>query len=324
MTHAAVGEYAASRGSSGRERVAMSGTVLVGEACCLAAALCWAVAVQLFRRPITEYGANAVNLAKCVIAAALLVASTLVMGQLPALLSASSRALVLVAISGLIGMTLGDTALFASVDRLGVHRALLMQCLAPLFTAAIAVGLYHERLGPFQLLGGVVILGGVLLVILGRPADEAGSSPERLDAAGLVYGVVAAFGQGTGVVLAKAGMEEIPFLAASALRLTTAAMGLLVVMPAVGRGAAIGRVLGSGRALKRLLGPTVLGTYVAILLMMAGVAYAPASIAAVLLAMPPVFSLFIESRVIGRRITARGLLGTMLAVAGVALLATLG
>jgi drug/metabolite transporter (DMT)-like permease len=54
--------------------------------------------------------------------------------------------------------------------------------------------------------------------------------------------------------------------------------------------------------------------------MMAGVALAPAPVAAVLLGTSPVFSLFLEAVVEKRPVTARGLLGTLLAVAGVGVL----
>jgi drug/metabolite transporter (DMT)-like permease len=54
--------------------------------------------------------------------------------------------------------------------------------------------------------------------------------------------------------------------------------------------------------------------------MMAGVAFAPASVAAVLLATSPIFSLFVERLAGGPPITVRAFLGTMVAVSGVSLL----
>jgi len=296
---------------------------LIGEASCVGAALCWAVAVILFRPGIARYGAPAVNLAKCTIATVLLGLTTLALGQVTDLRAAPAAAVAWIAVSGLVGMTIGDTALFASVNRLGVHRALLLQTLAPLCTAALARLAYGEHLVPAQALGGVVVLGGVALVILQqRPARERGGPAALLP--GVLLGVLGAVGQGSGVVLAKIGMAELPFLAASFVRLATATVGLLAVLAASGRSADIARVLGTGLAYRALLVPSVLGTYVAILLMMAGIAFAPASVAAVLLSLPPVFSLFIEARVSGTPITLRGLVGTALAVGGVALIVSAG
>jgi drug/metabolite transporter (DMT)-like permease len=70
----------------------------------------------------------------------------------------------------------------------------------------------------------------------------------------------------------------------------------------------------------RVLPATLFGTYLAMLLMMAGIALAPATVAAVLLATTPVFSLLLESWVERRLPTATGILGTLLAIAGVAIL----
>ena len=87
----------------------------------------------------------------------------------------------------------------------------------------------------------------------------------------------------------------------------------------------LGRVIvaWSDRAtLPRLVTASFFGTYLAMLLVMAGVAWAPASVAAVLLATPPIFGLAVQSVVERRWPSVRGLAGTVIAVAGVALLVT--
>ncbi len=66
------------------------------------------------------------------------------------------------------------------------------------------------------------------------------------------------------------------------------------------------------------------GTYLALLLMMVGVALAPATVAAVLLATSPIFSLVIEAVADRKRPTALAVLGTILAVVGVAVLVGAG
>lgn len=290
----------------------------LGEFACLGAALCWALAIAWFRRPIGDYGPWAVNLGKSCIAALLLGSTTLVLGQGGRLLAAPPWDLLLIALSGVIGLALGDTALFAAVHRLGGHRALLLQTLAPVFAAVLAYGWHGERLSGQRLAGAVVILLGVLLVV--APGRRAGSRP--VEATGVALGVLAAFGQGSGLVLAKAGMAEVPPLPASALRLAAAASALLLALSLSRRRRDIRQVLGSARALRRIAGPALLGTYLGIFLMMTGLALAPTSVAAVLLATSPVFSLFVDHWLAASPITGRGLAGTALAVLGVWILST--
>jgi len=79
-------------------------------------------------------------------------------------------------------------------------------------------------------------------------------------------------------------------------------------------------VLTDTEPMKRMVPAALLGTYLALMLMMFGVALAPATIAAVLLATSPIFSLVIEAVVDRKRPTALAVVGTIVAVVGVAIL----
>jgi len=306
-------------------------TALAGQAACLSAAFLWALSVGMFREPIARFGARSINLVKCLLAAVLQGLTVWAVGQGGAFLNASSRSILLIAVSGLVGLTLGDTALFAAVARIGVHRTLLLQTLAPVFAASIAFFWQGELLTPGQMAGAGLVLAGIAVVVAppGRPwhwtfrppAVAAGAPDGRaLLVAGLLLGLLAALGQGAGVVLAKAGMTDVPVLAASFLRLAVAAAGLVLLSALAGRLRILPGLLRDRRSMARLVPATLLGTYLALFLMMVGLALAPASIAAVLLSTSPVFSLFLEAWIDRKPITARGMLGTLLAVAGVGLL----
>ena len=289
---------------------------MLGELACLAAALLWALSVFLFRPAIARWGAQMINLAKGVVATIMLALTVTLLGSWPTLLDGSGVELGLLAASGLVGITLGDTALFAAVVRIGVHRSLLLLTLAPVFTAALARAMVDERLTTLQLTGGIGVLVGVILVVL--PERRAAAQP--LARAGIALGLLAAFGQGAGVVLAKSGMATIPAIPATLLRLAAASLGLILVF-AVRRD--LGRTWACVRhwpTMRRVVPTALVGTFVAMTLMMVGIALAPASVAAVLLATTPVFSLFLEWGVDGKRPTVLSTAGTTLAVLGVALL----
>lgn len=294
-----------------------------GQVACLLAAACWALAVAFFRDPIARHGAWTVNLGKNLLGTFLLGLTVLAVGQFDELMNAPAVALGWLAFSGILGLTVGDTALFAAVPRLGPHRSLLFLTLGPVFAALLAWLLFDERQTPVQLAGSVMVLLGVVIVVW-RPASErrrAGvDTPDDWPLAGIGFALLAAFGLGAGIVFAKGGMEEVPLVAASFVRMAASVAGLLVIMALLRRLGPTFDLLGDRGAMLRLAGPTILGTYVAFLLMMAGIAWAPASVAAVLLATPPVFSLFIDARLFGTPITWRGLVGTALSVVGVAVL----
>jgi drug/metabolite transporter (DMT)-like permease len=295
-----------------------------GEAVCLFTALLWAVAVALFRGPVLAHGARAVNLVKLLLGAALQGLTVLALGQAHVLTAASTRTILLLAVSGVIGLTLGDTALFGSVARLGVHRTLLLQTLAPIFAALMAWGWQGELPTSLEMTGAAVILAGVALVV----APGRGQAPTPAPAgavtpllAGVLLGVLAALGQGVGLVLAKEGMVEMPVVPASFVRLAAAAIGLALLTATPARVMQVRKLVAAPVLLRRVVPATLLGTYVALFLMMLGIALAPAAIAATLLSVSPIYGLLIDTFVHKQPVTARGLTGTLLAVAGVAILA---
>ncbi len=291
----------------------MSGA-LAGQAACLSAAFLWAVSVSLFRRPIEKYGAPTINLAKCLLATVLQGVTVWAMGRADSLWSAPVAGLLLIAGSGLVGLVLGDTALFAAVSRIGVHRTLLLQTLSPAFAAIAAYLWLGERPTLIQSAGATLILAGIAVVVAPSGAARA------MKPWGLSLGILAALGQGGGIVMAKVGLAGVDLLAASCLRLGAATLGLALIGLVTPRFGRLWRLTVDVQAIGRVVPAIIMGTYIALFLMMAGIAMAPASIAAVLLSTTPVFSLFIEALVERRPVGLRGLVGTLTAVAGVAML----
>jgi len=293
----------------------------LGESACLTAALLWAVSVVLFRGPIAAWGARTTNLVKCLLATVLLAITLPFFGGYGDFLATPGRELGFIALSGVVGLSLGDTALFAAVGRLGAHRTLLFGTLAPVFAGALAAVL-GERVSSTQLLGAGVVLGGVAIVV--GPGNPDRNGGVRVAASGIVFALLAALGQGFGVVIAKAGMGTIGVMSATLLRLAAGLAGLLLAAAATGRLTKIKEAVTDREPMRRLVPASFLGTYLALLLMMAGVALAPATVAAVLLATSPIFSLVIEAIADRKRPTALAVLGTIIAVVGVAVLVSGG
>jgi len=295
-----------------------------GEAICLFTALLWAVAVAIFRGPVLQHGARTVNLAKLLLGAVLQGLTVLALGYGQVLGASPRHALLVLVISGLIGLTIGDTALFGAVARLGIHRTLLLQTLAPVFAALFAWAWQGELPTPFEIVGAAVILSGVALVV--APQRGATTTARVTTAAtaailpGLAMGVLAALGQGVGLVLAKEGMTEVPVVPASFVRLAAAAVGLALFEVVRGGTSRFRGLLVAPILWRRVVPATLLGTYLALFLMMLGIALVPAAVSATLLSISPVYGLLIDTLVHRQPVTARGVIGTLLAVAGVAIL----
>jgi drug/metabolite transporter (DMT)-like permease len=289
--------------------------LLLGELACLSAALCWAFSVSFFQRAIREHGGVAVNLGKNLISTLMLGLGVLIFGQLGAVLDAPWQALGWIAFSGLLGLTLGDSAQFLAVAHLGPHRTLVFQTFSPIFAALMAFGLYGEVLSARQLGGALAVLGGVLLVVWPRQRG-----PQALSLVGVLLALTSAFGQAAGVVAVKPVAHALPTLALGWVRMACAVVGLVVVLALRRQLVSSLKPLVSPSAARALVPPSLLGATCGFSLMMFGVAHAPAAISTVLLATTPIFALFVDSWRGDAKISPRALAGTALAVAGVALL----
>jgi drug/metabolite transporter (DMT)-like permease len=104
-------------------------------------------------------------------------------------------------ISGVIGMGLGDLAVFAGLPLLGARLMVVMtQCLAAPI-AAFAEWLWlGTRLHTREMAWSAVILGGVALALL---PSKAHPPRVKVRASGIVFGVFAAGGQAIGAVLSR-------------------------------------------------------------------------------------------------------------------------
>ncbi|MDP2360020.1 MAG: EamA family transporter [bacterium] len=284
----------------------------------LGAALLWVTATRLFQGAGRQVPPLELNLAKggC---ALLLFAATLPFTQAahdwPGL-----PAVTLLGLSGVIGIGMGDTAYFRALAALGTRRTLLMELLAAPTAAGLSWVALRENLAPLAWLGLALTLAGVAAAVLGMSAREPAG---RVPRAALRWGLLAAAGQGVGMVLARAALQGgglDPALAAM-LRLAAGQAWLLLAWHWLGR-PSFTLLAPGGRGLwVRVAGAALLGTWLGIWLQQVSLAKLPAGVAQSLLSTAPLFAMLLAA-LAGRRPGPLAWAGALLAVLGVALLST--
>lgn len=160
------------------------------------ATLLFAFSVVAAGRSAAILGSNTANFWRLVVA-------TVVLGLWAHLagLGLGGGALGWFLLSGAVGFGIGDFALFQMLPRLGPRLSCLMiNCLAAPFAAGVEWGWLGTRLSAIQLLWGGVILIGVGFSMM---PEAHVPIPRRRRLVGIVFGLVAAFGQGFGAVLAR-------------------------------------------------------------------------------------------------------------------------
>lgn len=177
-----------------------------GEIAALATAFCWANTSMFFAAAGRRIGSFQVNQIRIVMAVIFLVVMHTVSKGALWPVHVSWFQFKYLALSGLVGLFLGDSFYFKALVDLGPKAATLMMSLYPIF-AAFAAWLWMEEVLSAQGFAGMAIaLGGVALAVLGRRAKNSDTGSGRRVLQGIAFGLLGAMGQGTGYVLAKIGL----------------------------------------------------------------------------------------------------------------------
>lgn len=288
---------------------------LIGVMAALGAALCWTLASALWRSLPTSLGPAQLNLVKNLVALAF---------QLPVLVllhqgMALTPPVLLLALSGVVGIALGDSLYFAALRRLGTRRTLTVDAGGPAVTSAAGAVLLAEVPSAQQWLGITLISLAVLLVARRKPLASGGATADQ-QGVGLLLALGALLCGGAGALLSRAALREalLTPLQSATIRLAAAA---LVLMPLWGR---LPRPAGGPRPSQLrwplVLAATLLGTSAGIVLQQLALEQLEGGMAVALLATAPVMALPLARRE-GDQPGTLGLLAAFLALAGVMLVA---
>lgn len=189
----------------------------------LAAAACWALGSLLSAQASSHLGAFAFTRWRMLCAASLLWLIAAISGGWATLALSSFGVLLL---SGVIGIFIGDTALFAAMNRLGPRRAGVLFATHSLFSVVLAYFFLGETLWGWTLIGSSLLVSGVMTAIFfGKRKTELHiwESNQSQLRSGVALGLLAALCQAVATLMLKPLMEtNIDAVAASAVRMTTA------------------------------------------------------------------------------------------------------
>jgi len=249
---------------------------------------------------------------------------------------ANAKQVLLLAASGVVGLSIGDLALFAAFLDIGPRLAMLVMTTAPLFAAVFAWLALGEALNGTAWLAMALTMGGVAWVVLERPKTAIGKNPPHR-VRGLAWAFVGAACQAGGLLLSKQGMghgwlsreAHMPPQTATLVRMAFAALGMLPILAVyswqrrrkrVALGDALLRV-GTRRAgyLLACCG-SVTGPFLGVWMSLVASDRAPVAVAQTLCSLPPIFILPFAVYIHKEAVSPRAAIGAAIAVAGTALL----
>ena len=204
--------------------------MIIAELAALSAAFCWALSGLISISAIHKLGPLAFNRVRMSLVFLLLAGISFLTGAWREFPLGTIQTLM---ISGLFGIFLGDTALFGALQRLGPSRTSVIFALNAPMTVIMGWFILEEHLPWLTLLGCGIVTVGVLIAILGRRNSN---EPQSMDSTqgrlrnGIALGLLAAFGQAAGSIIARPIMAEgVDPVTASAIRVGISALCLLCV-----------------------------------------------------------------------------------------------
>lgn len=289
-----------------------------GELAALTASLFWAISSVLFNKLGKTIRPLEMNLLKGVLATLLLAATSFLLKE-PAL-NLTLNAVVMLAISGAIGIGFGDTMYFEALNTLGPRRTLLLTILAPVITAVLAWIFLGESLSWIACLGILVTVAGVGWVITENTGRD--QTDRSLLTRGIFFGFLAALTQAIGAVISRWALTQtaVSALQSAVIRLIAGVLFLLIWLAL--KREKIGLWIKPASTVKlwgTIATVVILGTYLAIWLQQISFQYSRVGIAQTLLATSPLFILPI-SALQGEKLSARAITGVVIAVAGICIL----
>lgn len=224
------------------------------------------------------------------------------------------------ALSGLIGIIVGDTFYFRSLQILGPRRSLMVATTSPLFAILSGWLLLSESLLGFQLVGIALTIMGIMFVIGDKRGEqESLQLYPGAQSTGVWLGVAGAMCQGVGATVSKVGMEvnDCSALEASMIRLLVAALGSIAIVLVRREGRQFAKKLFQWSLIKQLIPAAAIGTWLGIWLSQIAFKNTEVGIAQTLVSTSPLFAIPIVYFYQGHKTSAIAIVGTIVAIYGI-------
>jgi drug/metabolite transporter (DMT)-like permease len=285
---------------------------VVGVMAALGSAASWALGSILFRRLGDHLPPVALTFAKGITSVVLLGVAVAIIG----FEAIGINAWLLLILSGLLGIALGDTLFFLALNNLGAHAVVILFTLGQVLTVILAVFWLGEQPQPLDWAGISLILGGVTIVMWTRISGEEG----RTGLVGAIYGLLSVIAMAVSIIIAKEALATTGSIQATFIRMAAGTIGIFVF------GQATGQILSGLGTLRQprffgffLLSVAVV-TFGGFWLSLVAVANLDVAIANTLNATEPLFVLPLAAFLLKERITLPVVLGSLVTVGGIVLI----
>ena len=288
----------------------------MGEIASMGSAFTWAASVMLYRRYGGHLSATWLTFYKGLVA---IVFFALGIWLSRGWMEVSSAGITMLAVSGIVGIIVGDSAFFMALPKIGGALTSSIQCIAPPLSAIGAWLFLGQNLSPLHALGLLVSSVGVAAMVWFERRSTAINPEPKSFSLGVLFAVLAAVCQAGGVLLSRDALEGLPSMQGAALRIwfPVVVLGIYEWSRAGGTLNHFARATLKVKYIKQITLASFLGTFVGLIFMVYGMTHAPVGIALGLTSTYPLWIVVFDVVVFGHRMRKSSVASLICSIIGI-------
>jgi drug/metabolite transporter (DMT)-like permease len=284
----------------------------------ISSAFFWAAAVILYKKSGDLFSPLSLNIYKSIVAL-VLVPLTMLISGIPFVPDVPLNDWLLLALSGILGITLADLFFFTALNQLGAGLVAIVECLYLPSVLLFSYLILGENLSPGSIIGSLLVLSAVLVGSVDKKEIAHQNKFSRQNLWGIVSGILSILFLAIGIVIIKGVLEQTNVFWATLVRMAAGSISLLAILICHPARRLYFRELKFSRAWFTAFPASVCGNYVALVCWVAGMKYTTASKAAILNQMSSIFIFILAAIFLQEKITVNKTIAICLAVTGACL-----
>jgi drug/metabolite transporter (DMT)-like permease len=285
----------------------------IGILAALGSAASWALGAVVFKKLGDQLSSPAMTLVKSFMSAVLLGIVLLLVGWT----NFSRDALVLLIASGVLGIAFGDTLFFAALKELTPHTLIMLLTSGQVLTILMAVVFLGDKPTVTAWVGMALVISGIFLVVRANLSGEKKKSPLK----GIILGGLSVICMSTSYVIAKKPLDEPgSAMEATFIRMVAGGITMLIIFLFTGQAKNWWQPFRNSGLLGQFFLSVAMITFGGFWLTFVAFKQLDVSIASTLTSVEPLFVLPMGLIFLREKVTVTAVVGSVVAVAGIALI----
>jgi DME family drug/metabolite transporter len=286
----------------------------LGEAFALSSAVCWAFSVVLFRKSRIDAPNEVLCIIRNLITFLLLLITCLFFeNSFNQLIELTFNQIFVLALSGIIGIALADSFFFATIKKMDASLFGIFQCAYSPIVILISYFYLSESLSLKQFIGLLLVISSILLI-----STSSNRNKQKLSIQTIFFAILMVACNAISAVIAKPILENTDLIPAITLR-SFFGIGILHFYLYLTYRGRIFKDINIIEISKKIILPTILGSYISSIFWLAGFKYTYASIASILNETSSLFIVILGVILLKEELTKIKIISTLLAMFGILL-----